>query len=158
MANYICKNCGINFKRDKSGERKIRFCSNLCNHDYRKKNNDYHGLFKKGQIPWNKNTKGVMKKNKTSFKKGMKSNRIMEVGSITIRVDKNGAPRAFIKVENPGVWKYLSVYVWEKENGEIKKGNVIHHIDKDSLNDSSENLQSLSRADHINIHRKDLTL
>ncbi len=29
------------------------------------------GQFKKGEDPWNKNTKGVMKKNKTSFKKGI---------------------------------------------------------------------------------------
>lgn len=27
--------------------------------------------FKKGQIPWNKNTKGIMKKNSSSFKKGV---------------------------------------------------------------------------------------
>jgi len=30
-------------------------------------------VFKKGMIPWNKGTKGVMKPNKTSFKKGKKA-------------------------------------------------------------------------------------
>ena len=39
---------------------------------------------------------------------------------------------------------------------EIPKGFIIHHIDKNSLNDVISNLALLTRTAHINIHRIDL--
>lgn len=45
--------------------------------------------FKKGNIPWNKNKKGIHLSKATEFKKGCESIRRLKIGTITIRIDKN---------------------------------------------------------------------
>lgn len=42
--------------------------------------------------------------------------------------------------------------VWEKHNGKIPKGMIIHHINGNKLDNRIENLQAVSRADHVKIH------
>ena len=114
------------------------------------------GSFKKGLVPWNKGLKGIHLSPSTQFKKGQKGIHWKPVGSVSIRNDKNGTPRRHIKVEEPNIWKYYAVYVWEKKNGPIKRGLILHHIDHDSLNDDIKNLCLLTRAGHINAHRKEI--
>jgi len=47
--------------------------------------------------------------------------------------------------------------VAEKKIGRpLKAWEVVHHIDKDKLNNSPDNLEVLSRAEHILTHREDL--
>ena len=41
---------------------------------------------------------------------------------------------------------------WQKHNGGIPDGYVIHHKDENKLNWNIENLELLSRADHIREH------
>ena len=112
--------------------------------------------FKKGHTPWNKDLKGTHFSPATEYKKGRTSEKWMPVGTTTIRTDKNGAKRAFIKVGEPNVWKLRAVIVWESHNGPVPKGMVVHHRDHDSLNDDIMNLASVTRREHINIHRQDL--
>ena len=45
---------------------------------------------------------------------------------------------------------------WIKHNGEIKDGYVIHHKDENVMNWDINNLEMLSRSDHIKVHMKDL--
>ncbi len=111
------------------------------------------GAFKKGQKPWNKGTKGIMKSNSGSFEKGQKGIRWLPLGSITIRTDKNNKQRRFIKIDEPNVWIEYAKFVWIKHNGKIPKGYLIHHIDEDSLNDNIENLSLVTRKGHFEIHK-----
>lgn len=112
--------------------------------------------FKKGHIPWNKGIKGIHNSPNTEFKKGRVSKNKRDIGSITLRTHK-GETRQWIKVAEPNKWKLYSVYLWETYNGmKPPKGYVIHHINKDKLDDRIDNLKLLSRSEHINIHRDDL--
>ena len=43
--------------------------------------------------------------------------------------------------------------VWKFFNGEIPKGYVVHHADFNHANNDISNLQLVSRAEHIEIHR-----
>jgi hypothetical protein len=79
----------------------------------------------------------------------------LPVGSIRIRKNSNNH-RAYIKVSEPSNWRERAKIVWEKANGSIPAGFVIHHVDGDPLNDSIENLALATRKDHMNIHRPTL--
>jgi hypothetical protein len=43
-------------------------------------------------------------------------------------------------------------YIWERSNGPIPDGYVIHHIDGNKTNNNIENLQLLSKINHTRIH------
>lgn len=156
MANYICEQCGVGFKRDKSGSRPIRFCSRKCYSLYRKGKILKTNFGNPGFEPWNKGKKGIHLSPKTEFKKGRKSNRILPIGAVTIRVDKNKKKRAYVKVGSPNVWKLRCHVVWEKAFGKVQKGLVLHHIDRDTLNDNITNLCVMSRASHLAEHRAEI--
>ena len=107
--------------------------------------------FKKGIVPWNKGTAGIMKPNSGSFKKGQKSLKKMPVGSIVKRKAKN-VFRQFIKIEEPNKWLEYAKFVWIEHNGTIPTGFLIHHIDENPMNDSIDNLTVLTRKGHFEIH------
>ena len=48
--------------------------------------------------------------------------------------------------------------VWEAAFGPIASGYVIHHRNGDTLDDSLENLQILSRSDHNDYHKAGLVI
>lgn len=64
----------------------------------------------------------------------------------------------------PAIWLngtncHIHRLVWEKHNGEIPKGYVIHHKDENKMNWDLDNLELLNRSKHIRehsdtIHRK----
>ena len=112
--------------------------------------------FKKGQPPWNKGKKGIHLSPKTEFKKGRKSINWAEVGTKTIRTEKGGKKRRWIKVDEPNVWIEYAKWVWMQQNGAIPHGLLIHHIDKNTLNDKEDNLSLVNRATHMNLHRNEL--
>lgn len=45
-------------------------------------------------------------------------------------------------------------YLWEKENGKTPKGYIIHHKDKNKLNNSLNNFELLTRSEHAKLHYK----
>lgn len=84
------------------------------------------------------------------------SNRIVSVGTITVRKHKRDGKRAWIKIANPSVWQLRAVYVWETANHKtLPKGMIVHHKDRNPLNDTPDNLVALTRAEHIKEHRSD---
>lgn len=52
---------------------------------------------------------------------------------------------------------YLHRYVWEQANGPIPKNMVIHHKDFNRGNWKLENLELLTRAEHIKLHKINFT-
>ena len=173
MIEKFCEFCGNKYYVKEYRENKSRFCSQQCMGYFAQKNYlknvDYSHLignnfrkgklpinkFEKGHIPWNKDKKGIHLSPKTEFKKGSVSLRKAKVGSIKTRKYRDKF-RNWIKVEEPNLWKLNAVYVWEENFGEVPSGFVVHHINKNSLDDRIENLTILSRKDHINVHREDL--
>jgi len=114
--------------------------------------------FKKGCIPKKPIQKGERRGITTEFKKGAIPLNKLPVGSITTRERKNRVdpPRKWIKVKEPSVWILLANYVWFENGGNIPKGFITHHIDKNTLNDDISNLSLMKRTAHINLHREDL--
>ena len=111
--------------------------------------------FEKGHRPWNKDIKGIHLSEKTEFKKGRISDARLPIGSIVNRKEK-GKNRNFIKIANPNVWQYYSIYLFEQKYGKVPSGHVIHHVNKISDDDRIENLVCVSRAEHTKIHKKEL--
>lgn len=155
MVEKQCMICGLCFEtRDK----RRKFCSVICYRESQRRNPN-RGTFKRGIIPWNTGTVGVMKPNSGSFIKGRLNENKAEIGAVTIRNDKNGTPRAWVKIadnSNPYDWILRAVLVWTQVNGLVPDGKVIHHIDHDSLNDAIDNLKALTREEHIDEHRDEL--
>lgn len=52
--------------------------------------------------------------------------------------------------------KRLHVYMWEKFNGEIPKGNHVHHKDENKNNNEIDNLELLDKCLHSKLHGKDI--
>lgn len=73
--------------------------------------------------------------------------RCMEILKKTWR-EKRG--RWFCKTDEG--WMQLARAVWIIANGPIPPGYEIHHVDKDSTNDSLDNLEVLTHAEHLRRH------
>ena len=127
--------------------------SYMLRNQFAKGNKPNATSFKKGNVPWLKGQRGVHLSPETEFKKGYISPKRKPIGTITIRVGRRKVRRRWIKIKDPNVWIEYAKYVWIKNNGEIPKSHLIHHIDEDSLNDSPNNLALVTRAAHINLHR-----
>ena len=154
MAHFICEQCGDGFKRCKNGGRApIRFCSQPCYRLWKKENGVKPG-FSKGHKTWNKGIKGRHFSPETEFKKGIVPKNKCKVGTVRIRTRKrDGQQRAWVKVAEPNTWKLRAVVEWVKAYGPIPKGLIVHHEDRDTLNDSLNNLSLMTRAAHLLEHR-----
>lgn len=157
MKDKTCKQCGKAFNPQRNSRRK--FCGLDCCWNWRHENKaSLRGAFKPGLTPWNSGTKGVMKPNAGSFKKGIIPANKTAVGTERIRTDKSGKQRCWVKIgEGRGSydWKLRAVVVWEKSNGLLPSGMVVHHIDRNPLNDSIDNLKAMTRAEHLQEHRSE---
>lgn len=94
------------------------------------------GCFTPGSIPANKGTRGVMKANRGSFKKGNRPGNTARVGDETLTDD--GYIR--VKVAEPNRWELKHRLVWEKYRGEIPENGVIRFIDDNRRNCDIDNL------------------
>jgi hypothetical protein len=91
---------------------------------------------------------------RTEFKPGQPAHNKANVGAVKIRRDANSKlMRAWVKTAEPNVWMKRAIVVWERHNGPLKKGLVVHHRNGDSLNDHPSNLQAVTRKQHADIHR-----
>lgn len=113
-----------------------------------------NGCFKKGSIPANKGTKGLMKPNKTSFSSGNKPMNAKRVGSVVTRKDKNGSLYMRIKIAEPNKWQMLHVYIYENKHGKIPKGYCVIFKDKNTLNLRLDNLMVVSRDELARLNQK----
>jgi hypothetical protein len=109
--------------------------------------------FKKGQAAWNKNTKGLTFRNKTSFCAGVVPPNYKPVGST--RIDsKDGY--ILIKIADPNKWQLLHRKVWEDNHGKIPPRHTIIFLDGNKQNCLIENLAIISREENMlrnTIHR-----
>jgi len=157
-----CKECGKIFLCQNYCWERKRFCSRHCLglenarrlNKIRKKAKFNQSWFGKGKKPWNI---GIPIRNspKTEFKKGQTPFNKRKIGTTTIRVGKNGEKRAWVKIKNPNKWILRSVFTWQKHFGKIYKGKLIHHKDRNPLNDEIKNLSMLTRSEHLNEHRSE---
>lgn len=58
---------------------------------------------------------------------------------------------------NTGIHKRLHRYVYEKTIGEIPKGYDIHHKDHNKNNNEPDNLELLTRSEHLKRHAAEMT-
>lgn len=152
-----CENCGSMFHFKPSHADRARFCSRRCLGVANGRRATATGTnFQKGMTPWSKlHAKGIHLSPGSEFKKGARPTNHLPVGSVTIRMDKSGKPRAFVKTAEPNVWRLRAVIAWESIHGPLAKGLLVHHRDRDSLNDDPVNLQALTRAEHLLEHREE---
>jgi hypothetical protein len=123
--------CGASFYHRKSAR---TYCSMACrNAMYAWRGQLHPGTFQSGQSPVGR----------------------LPVGAVTIRTrhKRGGDRRAWVKVAEPNVWRPRAVVVWETTNGPVPAGMIVHHEDRDTLNDDVSNLALTSRADHLREHR-----
>jgi hypothetical protein len=100
--------------------------------------------------------RGEHKSPKTEFVRGQAAHNRLPLGAETIRVDINSQRRAWVKVAEPSKWMPRAVVAWESVNGPLPRGLIVHHKDRDSLNDDPSNLVALTRKEHAAAHRDDL--
>lgn len=110
------------------------------------------GQFQKGHIPVNKGTKGVMKPNKTSFKKGKTPINHRSVGSERVSVDGY----VEIKVAEPNKWRLKHQVVWESQNGKIPEDSVVIFTDGDKSNLHIDNLTLITRKQLLILNKNKL--
>lgn len=111
--------------------------------------------FQPNHTPWNKDTKGkgVMKANSGSFLRGEPSGRAEPIGTIRTRhFNRDGRDRAFIKLQSG--WLEYPKYLWIEQYGFLVPGDIVHHLDGDSMNDLNDNLIALTRSMHVRIHNR----
>jgi len=96
--------------------------------------------------------KGKRRSPKTEFKKGQRGLSWVPIGTTKI-VNDHGKIRRKVKAAELS-WVLNSAYVWKQKYGKIIKGDVIHHINGNVLNDSIDNLIALPRSHHPIFHNK----
>lgn len=101
---------------------------------------------------------GERRSKRTEFRPGQTAHNRTPVGTVRVRRETHtGLLRAWIKVSEPNVWKKRAVVAWEAIHGPVPRGSVIHHKDRDSLNDDPPNLEALTRKQHTEVHREELS-
>lgn len=140
-----CPICGVTFYRKRCEIRTINYCSYRCSG---------FAAMKRGNIK--PTPKGVRRAPITEFKPGQVPYNYVPVGTVRHRTHKGDDPRAWVKVAEPNVWRMRAMVVWEQANGPIPARSIIHHINRDKLDDSLGNLECLSRADHLAEHRAEI--
>ena len=113
--------------------------------------------FQKGQKPWNKDVKGYMGANVTSFKKGNKPHNTKQVGDTRI----DGKDKFLLVKVADRQWIRKEILIWESVHGKVPKGYVVR-VKNPALNKYDiNNLMLISWAENLKlntIHRypKDL--
>jgi hypothetical protein len=113
--------------------------------------------FKPGLVPWNAGRKGIHLSPATEFKPGRPDFDRKPLGHVSIRRRKKDCgPRAWVKVAEPNRWRLRAGLVWESVNGPIPVGKIIHHQNRDTLDDAIANLRCLTKAEHLLEHWAEL--
>jgi hypothetical protein len=89
----------------------------------------------------------------SNYSIGKPSVRTKQIGTVQTRKMNGYGNVPWIKVES-NKWIQLSRHVWISCRGNIPSGSVVHHKDGDINNNVIDNLELLSRKDHMSVHRK----
>lgn len=158
----ICATCAAEFLVHPYKADRARYCSRPCANKAtgeRSRGNTFAkgkkptNAFAPAHEPWNKDLKGIHLSPATEFKPGRKSDAALPVGTVTIRQHKDEGPRAWVKVAEPDVWRPRAIVVWEQAHGALPEGQVVHHQNRNTLDDALENLEAIDRAGHLAEHR-----
>lgn len=103
------------------------------------------GHFEAGVPSWSSGTKGVIKANSGSFRKGSVPHNYVPVGSERINTDGYHD----IKIADPNVWKAKHVILYEQHNGPVPEGAVVRFKDGDKNNLDLDNLILANRVEHV---------
>lgn len=126
-----CVICGITMMVRPSVVARKRYCSVAC-----------------AREGW----KGHRRSPGTEFQPGQEG-RKQPIGSLRLRYRRREKKqRAWVKAAE-GRWKLRAVIVWEETHGPVPRAHLIHHKDGNPLNDDPENLQLVTRAEHLSVHR-----
>ncbi len=112
--------------------------------------------FRKGHASWNKGRKGycVPGSEKGWFKKGHLPQNTKFDGAISLRYCHSGHRKEkkrgyyYIRLSKAN-WKELHVYLWEQQYGPVPKGMNVVFKDGNSLNCIIENLELITRQEHM---------
>lgn len=121
-----------------------------------KKNHDLSsgltGRFEKGHVPANKGTKGIFNVggNATSFRKGNKPYNVMPVGTRILKGDDYWWTKVS---DNPNKWRQTHRLIWEEVHGPLTKNQVLIFLDGDRNNLDIENLQAITKKEHIRMNQ-----
>jgi hypothetical protein len=133
-----CPVCGKGFKRKPAERREVNYCSLACS--------------AKANMRLQPPPKGKRVAPATEFKTGQRPENWSPVGTVRHRTYR-GVTRAWVKVAEPNRWRQRAVVNWETANGPLPKGRLVHHADRNPLNDDPSNLRALTRAEHLSEHR-----
>ena len=109
------------------------------------------GRFLKGEPPWNKGLrlKGLFF-NDTQFKTGHTPHNTRQDYYVSVRVDnKTGRPYKYIKLPGSKHFVLLHRWVYETAYGAIPTGFIVRFKDGDTLNCVPENLELVTRSQHM---------
>lgn len=116
------------------------------------------GQFEKGHASWSKGTRGLLKPNAGSFKKGHTPANVLPLGT-----ERTCKKDGFIltKVKHPApdkpgenCYQHKHVYVWEKAHGPVPPGFVVSFIDGDKTKVELDNLEMISRQELLQMNRR----
>jgi hypothetical protein len=129
MPDHVCPHCGVTFYSRKSTQ---KFCGNPCRY-----------------------AAASVDPNTGTFQPGERSSKRLAVGTVRVRErrKRTEGPRAWVKVAEPNVWRLRAVVAWEAEHGPLPPSMIVHHRNRDTLDDSLPNLEAVTRADHLAEHR-----
>lgn len=97
--------------------------------------------FKKGQSSWNKDVKGYIGANKTSFRKGRLPHNHKPIGH-----ERISDGYIMIKIAEPNKFVMKHKFIWEKSKGKIPKNHCLRFLDGNRLNCILENLECIPKA------------
>lgn len=101
--------------------------------------------FAKGNVPWANGKKGIRLGQDTEFKPGNRPHNHQPVGTIVTSSD--GYLKR--KIAEPKTWEFIHRRIWEGAHGPIPVGMLVHFKDNNKLNCALENLELLTRAEHM---------
>jgi hypothetical protein len=107
--------------------------------------------FKKGHSAWNKGVKGIHLSPKSEFKKGQFTGNTHPSWKGGVQENKNDCVYIYTGVNNR-VRRPKKIY--EDFCGDVPKGWIIYHIDKNKHNDSLDNLIAIPRAILVMLNAK----
>lgn len=106
--------------------------------------------YQPGNVPWSRGTKGVLKPNSGTFRKGQVALNLQPVGAVVLR------PRVgywFVKVsDSPHRWEFLHIRNWVAANGPVPAGHLVVFRTADKSDCSVANLRLATRAEHMMEH------
>lgn len=112
------------------------------------------GCFLPGNVPFNKDTVGLIQPNRGSFQKNHDLNLRKPIGSERINPKDKCI---IIKTGEPSVWQYKHIVIWETAHGPMPKNHTIRYIDGNQKNCVLENLEIVSKALHLRLNKRHYT-